>query len=98
MDSNTPKKIYLLCYGESPEGSGEDIFWSEDRVNDTDEEYHHVSEIERLKKVLEKYGGHSRACAVRTPQTYPTICNCGYEQALKEAQDGNSGNSNKKTN
>ncbi len=62
------------------------------------ERYIRIEEIERLKKVLEKYGGHSRACAVRTPQTYPTICNCGYEQALKEEIDDNSRNSNKKTN
>lgn len=54
MDDNAPKKIYLLCYGESREGSGEDIFWSEDRINDTDEEYYHVSEIERLRKEAEK--------------------------------------------
>ena len=53
MDNNAPKKIYLLCYGESQEESGEDIFWSEDRINDTDEEYYHVSEIERLRKELE---------------------------------------------
>ena len=54
MDNNAPKKIYLLCYGESREESGENIFWSEDRINDTDEEYHHVSEIERLKKLVKK--------------------------------------------
>ena len=52
MDDRVPKKIYLLCYGESREESGEDIFWSKDRINDTDEEYYHVSEIERLKKAL----------------------------------------------
>jgi len=53
MDNNAPKKIYLLCYGESHEESGEDIFWCEDRINDTDEEYYHVSEIKRLRKVIE---------------------------------------------
>ena len=49
-NNDAPKKIYLLCYGESREESGEDIFWCEDRINDTDEEYYHVSEIERLRE------------------------------------------------
>ncbi len=53
MDNRAPKKIYLLWHGESPEGSGEGIFWNEDRINDTDEEYYHVSEIEQLEKEKE---------------------------------------------
>ncbi len=53
MDNRAPKKIYLTCYGENPEENGEDIFWSESRINDTDEEYYHASEIERTEKEKE---------------------------------------------
>jgi len=48
------------------------------------------AEIERLRKALDKYGGHRSNCDVvnyNLVQIYPNIhryCTCGFEQALKE--------------
>jgi len=45
--------------------------------------------IERLRKVLKKYGGHESDCDLldyRQDQTHPNIkrhCTCGFEQVLK---------------
>jgi len=60
MDSTIPKKIYLQWYDEDGVEiqtdfmNERDVLWCEDRIDDTDIEYHHVSEIERLKELLKK--------------------------------------------
>ena len=47
-----------------------------------------ISEIGRLRKALMKYGNHARNCKVVIGGSAWEQCTCGYEQALKEGEDG----------
>ena len=92
MDNKIPKKIYLQWYDEDGVEiqtdfmNEQDVLWCEDKINDTDIEYYHVSENERLRKEKEWLIKllYEKICA--TPITlvaYKRSINDMMQQALK---------------
>ena len=52
MEDSIPERIYLQRYDDDGNLVGDKATWCEDRINESDIEYYHVSEIERLRKAL----------------------------------------------
>lgn len=96
-----PETIYLQWHDEdgkefdSSTFDGEGVTWSKDAINDDDELYYHVSEIERLRKALEFYADQKQWSFNSNESMWKLLFNSGLldgdgymraQQALKEGE------------
>ena len=57
MGDSIPERIYLQLYDEDGGLIDDNVTWCEDRLNESDIEYFHISKVEQLRGMLRKVKG-----------------------------------------